>query len=93
MLQDITSAEYVEGYKLKIEFENGLSGVVDFSDYTQRGGVFENFKDLAFFRQFTISKELGTIVWNGEVDIAPETIYKKCEHNASCNQLSAIAPS
>ena len=91
MLQDITNAEYVEGYKLKIEFENGLSGIVDFSDYTQRGGVFENFKDLSFFRKFTISKELGTIVWNNEVDIAPETIYEKCEQIASCNQPSAVA--
>ena len=77
MLQDITNAEYVDGYKLKIEFENGLSGIVDFSDYTQRGGVFKKFQDLGFFKNFTVSKELGTIVWNGEIDIAPETIYKR----------------
>ena len=83
MLQDITNAEYLEGYKLKIEFENGLSGIVDFSDYTKRGGVFENFKDLAFFRKFVISKELGTIVWNNEIDIAPEALYEKCKPIAS----------
>ena len=81
MLQDIINAEYVEGYKLKITFENGHSGIVDFSDYTKRGGVFKKFKDLDFFINFTVSRELGTIVWGGNIDIAPETLYKKCEQS------------
>ena len=84
MLYDVVSAEYMGQYKLKIEFENGHIGIVDFSDYPQRGGVFEKFKDLNFFRKYTVSKELGTIVWNNEVDIAPETLYKK--------SASAVSP-
>ncbi len=85
MLYDVTNAEYIGQYKLKIEFENGRIGIVDFSDYLQRGGVFEKFKDLNFFRNYTVSKDLGTIVWGDEVDIAPETLYKKCEQAVSAD--------
>ncbi len=79
MLYDVVKAEYIDNYRLKIQFENGYSGVVDFSSYPQKGGVFSNFSDINFFKNFKISKSLGTIVWNNEVDIAPETLYEKCE--------------
>ena len=81
MLYDVINAEYLEDYKLKIEFENGSKGIVDFLAYAQRGGVFSKFQDLEFFTKFTISKDLGTIVWDDEIDIAPETLYEKCEQN------------
>jgi hypothetical protein len=85
MLYDVIKANYLEGYKLKIEFENGFSGIVDLSQYPQKGGVFSKFSDLSFFRNFKVSKSLGTIVWNKEVDIAPETLYAKCEQITSEN--------
>ncbi|NOZ60991.1 MAG: DUF2442 domain-containing protein [Calditrichaeota bacterium] len=78
MLYDVINAEYIENYKLKIEFEDGSAGIVDFSEYLEKGGVFAKFKDLNFFKNFIVSKELGTIVWANEIDIAPETLYEKC---------------
>ena len=81
MLYDVINATYIEHYKLKIEFENGYNGIVDFSEYPERGGVFSKFKDLAFFKNYSVSKDLGTIVWGNEIDIAPETLYEKCEQN------------
>jgi hypothetical protein len=81
MLCDVIKAEYLEEYKLKIEFEDGCKGIVDFLQYCKRGGVFSKFQDLNFFTQFTVSKDLGTIVWGNEIDIAPETVYEKCEQN------------
>ena len=79
MLYDIIEAEYLENYKLKIVFENGMNGIVDLSEYPKKGGVFNKFKDVNFFKNFSISRELGTIVWGDEIDIAPETLYEKCE--------------
>ena len=81
MLYDIIKAEYIKDYKLKIEFEDGCKGIVDFLEYPERGGVFSKFRNLSFFTRFTISKDLGTIVWGNEIDIAPETLYKKCQQN------------
>ena len=79
MLYDIIQADYIGEYKLKIRFEDGVSAIVDLSEYLQKGGVFEKFKDLEFFKNFKVPNELGTIVWNDEVDIAPETLYEKCK--------------
>ena len=81
MLYDVTRAKYIGDYKLEIEFEDGCMGIVDFLHYSQRGGVFSKFQDLSFFTKFTVSKDLGTIVWGDEIDIAPETLYKKCKQN------------
>ena len=81
MLYDVINVKYIENYKLKIEFENGYKGIVDFSEYPERGGVFSKFKDLAFFKDYSVSKDLGTIVWGNEIDIAPETLYEKCEQS------------
>ena len=55
MLYDVINAEYIESYKLKIEFEDGSAGIVDFSDYLEKGGVFAKFKDLDFFKNFIVS--------------------------------------
>jgi len=79
MLYDVIDVEYVENYKLKIKFENGYSGIVDLSEYPKKGGVFSKFKDISFFKDYSLSKDIGTIVWGDEIDIAPETLYEKCE--------------
>ena len=78
MLYDVINAEYCNDYQLKVVFENGVSGIIDFSKYLELGGVFENFKNLVYFKNFKVSKDLGTIVWDNEVDIAPDTLYYEC---------------
>ena len=79
MLIDVVDAKYLDKYKLKITFEDGKTGVVDLSEYPQKGGVFNKFLNISFFKEFNVSKELGTLVWKNEIDIAPETLYEKCE--------------
>ena len=72
---DVISAEYIGGYEIKVEFENGRSGSVDFSGYPARGGVFARFEDMDYFRRFEVNRELGVLAWGNDVDIAPETLY------------------
>jgi hypothetical protein len=83
MLYDVIKAGYVRDYKVMVEFEDGHSGIVDFAPYIQKGGVFAQFSDLSFFKRFSVSKALGTIVWDEQIDIAPETLYEQCEPYAS----------
>lgn len=82
MYQDLKSAEYCGGYKIKIVFTDGKSGILDFIDYVERGGVFEKFRDLDFFKAFVIDSEIKTLVWGKEIDIAPEILYAKATQSA-----------
>ena len=75
MIHDVVEAKYQGGYLIELAFDNGRRGVVDFSGYVNRGGVFEQFKDIDFFRNFHINHELGVLQWGDSIDIAPETLY------------------
>jgi len=75
MYKDVISAKYKGGYKIEVIFEDGVKGIVDFSKYLSKGGVFEKFKNIEFFKSFKINEELGVLTWADEIDIAPETLY------------------
>jgi hypothetical protein len=76
MNYDITSAEYVDGYRLKLAFRDGSSGIADLKPMIDRGGVFTPLKDIDFFKAFSISPYWNTLTWCDEqIDIAPETLY------------------
>lgn len=81
-MQDVVSANYCEGYKIELRFEDGNGGIVDFSNFLCRGGVFKKFEDINFFKDFRINKDLGVITWNDEIDIAPESLYSYATDSA-----------
>jgi len=76
-LNEVASIEYKSRYSYLICFDDGVSGVVDFSEYLTRGPVFAPLRDLNFFRKAVI--EGGTIAWPNGADVAPETLYEKCQ--------------
>ena len=76
MFTEIVSAEYLGGYKLSVLFNDGVKKEVDFygilfeNDYP----VFRQLKDIEKFIQFNVT---DTLEWdNGNIDIAPETVYE-----------------
>jgi hypothetical protein len=77
MYYSVVTAEYVDGYRLLVAFQDGTRGIVDLSSYARRGGVFRRLADAKFFKDFRINRDFGVICWGrrGEVDIAPETLY------------------
>ncbi len=76
MFYDIIKADYLNKYRIKLSFEDNGQGVVNLSNYPDPDNIFKSFLDLKFFKKFRI--EYGTLVWgNGELDIAPETLYTK----------------
>ena len=81
MIHDVVSASYKGGYEVEVTFDDGQSGTVDFSEYLDRGGVFERFRDIHFFRDFRINEELGVLTWDDGIDIAPEVLYAKATGN------------
>ena len=75
MLHDVRAAVYLGGYLIELEFAEGKRGTVDFSTYLARGGVFERFKDIEFFRAFHVNDEVGVLAWDDEIEVAPESLY------------------
>ena len=78
MYYNVVSAEYIDGYRIKVAFEDGTTGVLDLQSYARRGGVFRKLADMKYFKRFSINADFGVICWgaHGEVDIAPETLYE-----------------
>lgn len=77
---DIVLLEYKSGYVYHIRFDDGVEGDIDFSEYLKKGTVFKSFEDQNYFKSAKISG--GTISWNDDLDIAPETIYMKLKVNS-----------
>lgn len=77
MFLEITQAEYLSGYTLKVTFNNGEHRTFDFSEIINRYPVFAPLTELDCFKAFTIT---DTLEWeNGRIDIAPEYIYEHGE--------------
>lgn len=75
MTPDVTKAEYIADYKIKIYFENGKDGIVDFSYYINSGGIFTILKDMEYFKKFYVDPEIFILTWPNHIEIAPEEIY------------------
>ena len=71
-LLDVVKVEAKSDYRLILEFENGEKRVFDMRPYMDK----KPFADLKGSRLFTMaSVDYGTVVWPGNIDIAPETLY------------------
>ncbi|MBI4025828.1 MAG: DUF2442 domain-containing protein [Verrucomicrobia bacterium] len=71
----VIDASYLGGYKLKIQFENDEIRVVDLSGHLD-GPVFEPLTDLSYFKQFTVNRDIETVVWPNDADFSPDFLYE-----------------
>ena len=62
-------------YRLEVEFEDGVSGLVDLSDDVGKG-VFALWRDPLFFEQVAIGSA-GELVWGDKIDLCPDALYLK----------------
>ena len=69
----VTSVEPLDGYRVRLGFEDGAQREVDLGIYLH-GPVFDSIRrDLAVFRSLKV--EHGTVVWPNGADIDPDVLY------------------
>ena len=71
-LPTVVRAEYRGAHRIHLTFDDGSSGVVDFSRWLV-GAVFAPLRDPACFARFLLDG--GTVSWPNGADVAPETLY------------------
>lgn len=76
-MYDIVKAKYIKDYLIELHFADESKGVVDFSIYKNKPGLFKDLNDLTYFQKFYLDEELNTIAWENGLDIAPDTLYIK----------------
>ena len=69
----VIKADYIEEYKIALEFSDGKESVVDLKDELW-GEVFEPLKDINYFKKFTLNP--FTIEWENGADFSPEFLYE-----------------
>ncbi|MCY4578092.1 MAG: DUF2442 domain-containing protein [Chloroflexi bacterium] len=72
MLQPV-QVRALPGYRIWIEYSDGVRGEVDLSDMAGKG-VFKAWDETGFFEKVHISAH-RTVAWNDELDICPDALY------------------
>lgn len=75
MLKDIVEVLPLEGYRLRLHFEDGTEGVVDVTQIIKFTGVFAPLKERGYFVKVGVNPELGTICWPNQADLDPDVLY------------------
>jgi hypothetical protein len=73
---EVVNARYQGGYSVWVEFNDGAAGVVDLSEALW-GPAFEPLKDMERFKRVRVSNVLHTLVWDNDVDLAPEYLRER----------------
>lgn len=73
-LLDVVKVAAKPDYRLELEFENGEVRVFDMVPLLHKK-PFSRLKESGTF--FGARVDYGTVVWPGNIDIAPETLYDR----------------
>ncbi len=75
MFLHVIGVTYLEDYKLRLKFNDGVVKDVALKDELC-GEVFEPLKDIDFFKQVAVNSDTNTIEWPNNADFAPEFLYE-----------------
>lgn len=75
MSRRIKKVKYLEGYSLKLLFDDGKNKVVDLADIVRRGqNLIAQLKDIEYFKK--VKCDGFSVVWPNGIDLCPDVLYK-----------------
>jgi hypothetical protein len=71
----ISKVKTLPGYRLDLEFDDGVREIVDVSENVGKG-VFALWRDPCVFEQVSIGSA-GELIWADQIDLCPDALYLK----------------
>jgi hypothetical protein len=87
-MRRITKVKVLPEYRLKLEFDDSVCEVVDFSEAVGKG-VFTLWCDPLFFERVRIGSS-GELVWNNRIDRCPDALCLKVTGKQPDDNFSAL---
>ena len=84
-LVHVVGVAVIGDHELRLMFEDGTVGDVAFDD-SEWHGVFAQLRDPERFGQVRVDHQIGTIVWPGGLDMAPEPLYAQAREHQVADQ-------
>lgn len=78
-LHDVADFVILGDYVLRVRFDDGTEQDIDFKPILS-GPLFGELRDPRLFRQVTVDRNLGTLVWPTGADIDPNVLYDWPQH-------------
>lgn len=78
-MKTVKSVEYLDGYRLKLFFDDKKIKIVDLTELVKKGGhYFKPLQDIEFFKQVSLDDDEypSSICWPNEADICPDVLYE-----------------
>ncbi len=79
MKGQLVDVKVLKDYKVRLQFDDGCSGIVDISQIVPFQGVFEPLNDKSFFSKVVVNPEIGTICWENGADLSPTYLRQKIQ--------------
>ena len=76
-MERVTSVRALPGYRLEVEFSDGVRGVLDYADRLF-GPLMEPLRDPERFADVQIN-EFGVVCWPNGADLAPDAMYERLD--------------
>ena len=73
--QAAVDVHVLDGYRLRLRFEDGVDGVVDIARLITFSGVFAPLREHDYFAQVRVNPDIGTICWPNDADLDPDVLY------------------
>jgi hypothetical protein len=77
----VVEARPLPGYRLWVRFADGTTGEDDLSHLVGHG-VFQRWEQPGEFERVRVDPDAGTVVWPGDLDIAPDALYERIASRA-----------
>jgi hypothetical protein len=79
-LPAVVGVAVIGEYRLRLLFDDGTVGDVDFSS-REWTGVFEPLRDPSYFARVRVDPDAATIAWPNGLDMVPEPLYEEARRH------------